>query len=448
MVNITDQLIDYLFQFSQSFFEDKEIAQVKRCLLDYIGVTFAGSCALGRKRDLLIEQFDCGLSESPVIGANMKVNVEGSAFINGISSHLLELDDGVRYGGIHLGAPIFSALLAVGELERIDSDHLIRGVLTGYEAGVRLAAALQPYHHNRGYHPTGTCGTIAAAVSLAIALGFSREELKLAFSHAALNASGTLKVLEDASDMKPVNVGNASLSAVMAICGARAGFDVPADVLSGDYGFISMMAGHYSEGTLLGKDTVPKIMKVYFKSLAGCRHCHSPIEALFEIKSNRGFLFDEIKEIKIRTYDYVIGKHDHKEVQGSASAKMSVPYSVAAAILFGKVQDEQFSSESISYVQSTDLMNRIQVVEDPELSKSVPEKRPAIVEISLLNGERLIARVDYPKGEPENPLTDSELEEKFRILAKQGNKSEEDIEQVIHCVWNLDTCLSNVYALL
>lgn len=86
----------------------------------------------------------------------------------------------------HLGAPIFSSLLSVAELESVDGNHLIRGILTGYEAGIRLAAAMQSHHHDRGYHPTGTCGTIGAAMALAIALRFSKKQLKLVFLHAAL----------------------------------------------------------------------------------------------------------------------------------------------------------------------------------------------------------------------------------------------------------------------
>ncbi|WP_353894440.1 MmgE/PrpD family protein [Proteinivorax hydrogeniformans] len=445
MYNLTERFINEMQIFSEVKFSDSTLNQAKRCLLDYLGVTYAGSFALGnKKRSLLLSQFDRGLKEASLIGFNKKVSVEGAAYINGVSGHVLELDDGVRFGGIHPGAPIISALLSLAEKEKISGQNLLKGIITGYETAIRIASAIQPFHHNRGYHPTGTCGTIGATVALAIALNFTNEQLKLAFTNAAVNASGTLKVIEGASEIKALNAGNASLNAVMAIHSARVGFKVPEDVLSGEKGFINMMAGEYDESLLLKENSEPEIEKVYFKLYSACRHCHSPIEAAFKIRKQKRIVPEEIKKIRIKTYRYVINKHDHTDILGTASAKMSIPYSVVIALLFGRAQDSEFSLEKIKDPSVLSTINKVEIIEDKELSKWVPERRPAIIEVTLYNGEKYKQQVDFPKGEPENPLTNQELEEKFKELAIYGGKSEDETYKIINCVLNLQNSLDDL----
>jgi 2-methylcitrate dehydratase PrpD len=445
ILNLTNRLITFLYNFSKRDFETEVRTQAKRCLLDYLGVTFAGSFALGEKLDLLIKQFDRGLHEAPVIGASKRVSFENAAYINGISSHLLELDDGVRFGGIHAGAPIFSALLALAETESISGEQLIRGIITGYEAAIRLASAMQPHHHDRGYHPTGTCGAIGATIALSVALNFTLEEMKTAFSSAAVNSAGTLKVLEGASELKPLNVSNAALNAIMAIHNARVGFMTPDDVLLGNSGLISMMAGDYSKSILLNPNKEPAIMNVYFKIFAACRHCHSPIEALLNIVRGFKILPEDIKSIKVKTYSYVMGKHDHKTVVSPASAKMSIPYSIAVALLYGSAHDEHFSYKTIQSPLVKEIIEKIEIIEDLELSKLVPNRRPSIVEVLLHNGDLYKEQVDFPKGEPENPLSNQELSEKFKMLMEIAGKSENTVEDIISIVFNLESSFVELY---
>ena len=438
-MNLTDSFIDYLYKFSNQSFDEDVVTQSKRCFLDYLGVTYAGKHALGTKLNLLLEQFSITEYSETEIDDNYQICSEHVAFINGLCSHFLELDDGSRFGGIHPGAPIFSSLLALIQFEDVNVTNFIKAIVTGYEAAIRLSAAIQPYHHNLGYHPTGTCGAIGAAIALSVALNFDKPKMKKAFTVAALTTSGSLKVLENASELKPINVGYAAKNAIMAIKIARVGLEIPEDVLGGKNGFVSMMANHIDQSLLLDIDTVPAIKKIYFKVYPACRHCHSPIEATIDIIKNKKFSIDDIKSIKVKTYNYVIGKHDHKEILGSASAKMSIPYCVSAAILFGAVGSKQFTLESIRNPRISDLINKVEVVEDYQLSKLVPRKRPATVEVTLKNDESYVKHVDFPRGEPENPVSNDELFEKFEELMKYTKISEEKINNLKRIIFELET---------
>ena len=273
--------------------------------------------------------------------------------------------------------------------------------------------------------------------------------MKNAIATAATSAYGTLKVIENNSDLKPFNVGRASLLGLLSSYTAKAGFEGPDDVFLGNTGFLNMMADKYDLHHLkMKKNDECRIKKVYFKKHAACRHCHSPIDATLKIKSKHSIEIGEIKEIRVRTYNLVIGKHDHSKVSSVSSAKMSIPFSVAITLLNGKAGIHEFSEKCIQDSSATSLMNKIRVIADDKLSALVPNVRSAIVEIITEDGKCYSEHVDHPKGEPENPLTDQELFDKFKSLASYANKTEEEAEKIIDCVMNLEDKLDELYPLL
>ena len=333
VVNLTDKIIEDLYSLSNENFSESISLQAKRCMLDYLGATFAGSFMLREKGNNLLNQFGETEGKSTVIGFNRKADIQTAVFINGLCSHVAELDDGVRFGMIHPGSPIFSALLPVAEKEKVKGPALLAGIITGYEAAVRTACAVQPSHYNCGYHPTGTCGTIGVAIGIAAMLGFSKSTMKDSLSSAVVSASGTLKVLEDGSELKPFNVARASVNGLLSTFMARTGFKGPDDSLSGSTGFFLMMSEKYDLSYMQKtNDGLLGIEKVYFKPYAACRHAHPAIEAVIKIKDNQGICIKDIDYIKVVTYRGVLGKHDHSKIFGVASAKMSIPYSVAVAL--------------------------------------------------------------------------------------------------------------------
>ncbi len=384
-----------------------------------------------------------------VIGYDKKTSIQSAAFLNGLSAHVAELDDGVRFGMYHPGSPTISALLAIAEKEQLKGKALISGIIVGYEASIRLACAIQPSHYEKGYHPTGTCGTIGAAIGIAALLSFTKSEMKDTLSAAVVSVSGTLKVLEDKSELKPLNIGRAASNGLVAAFFARSGFKGPNDALAGNTGFFEVMSDQFDLTCILScnnKDYA--INKVYFKPYAACRHTHSAIEAVLILNSKYNIKVKEIDEINVKTYHGIIGKHDHKHIHGISSAKMSIPFNVALAFITGSVDLKDFNSSTIQNNDVTSLTNKVNIIGDSEISKLIPTKRPAYVEIKTKEGQSYSERVDLPKGEPENPLTDSELEDKFTALSMYGGKTKKEISEIIDVVWDLENRLSDLYCLL
>jgi len=447
-INIADQFVEDLYALSHEDLPDSAVQQAKKCLLDYLGAAFAGSRMLHEKGEKLLSCFGSG-QDAAVIGFNRKAGIEASALVNGVSAHVAELDDGVRYGMIHPGAPVFSALLPLAEKEKVNGADFLKGVIIGYEAEVRLACAMQPSHYVRGFHPTSTCGTIGAAMGAAAMLGFSKIEMKDTLSAAAVSAAGMLKVIEDGSEIKPLNVGRAAVNALIAAFVAKAGFKGLEDVFSGELGFFAMMADAYDESKLHKIGGEPfAIEKGYVKPYAACRHVHPAIEAALKIKAERDVEVHLIREIRVITYCGVLGKHDHTFIRGAASAKMSIPYGLAVALITGKAGIDQFDDNHANNTEVLTLTKKVVVSADDEISARVPHQRAAIVEVQMSDGACYSERVDYPKGEPENPLSDDELRDKFTLLAKFSHKSAEDIQKIIHVVERTEEKMPDLFCLL
>ncbi|HRS09174.1 MAG TPA: MmgE/PrpD family protein [Bacteroidia bacterium] len=447
MENKTDRLIDHLYELKNSSFSADIINQVKRCLLDYLGVTFAGAKLLNEKVNSILDFSDGESNKITAIGLNRKTDIYTATLVNGLTSHVTELDDGSRYGAIHPGSPIFSALLPLAEKENTSAKDFINAVVLAYETAILLSSAIQPSHYNMGYHPTATCGSIGTAVGAATILGFNKKQFKDTFSAAAISASGTLKVIEDGSELKPYNAGNAALNGLMAAITAGSNFSGPEDVLSGDTGFLAMMAQENNFSNSFNHGT-PLINRVYVKPYAACRHAHPSIEAALIIKNTSQFNVNEIKKITIKTYKGIIGKHDTKKITNPYSAKMSIPFSVAVALIKGSAGINDFSDDNINDSNIISLTNKIFIEEDNELSALVPDKRVAIMEIDFGNNMILTERVDYPKGEPENPMTDAEINEKFQSLSNFSGKSQIASDGIINKVWNLEKEFINLFEFL
>jgi len=184
------------------------------------------------------------------------------------------------------------------------------------------------------------------------------------------------------------------------------------------------------------------IFKIYFKPYASCRHTHSPVEAALLIRDREKIDYREVEKIEVQTYKGVLGKHDHQQISGVASAKMSIPYSVAVAVKEGRAGLCEFTESLVEDEKLQDLTKRVSVTENKELSGLVPERRGAIVILTTRNGETYLQRIDYPKGEPENPFTMIDLESKFAMSARYGGISSERIEEMIFLNSNMENHFS------
>lgn len=448
-MNETKELCEFIIQLKQEEMPKEVTSVVKECILDYLGVTLAGAFEIEKQLNAYLDFFPDSSQESRVIGLQRRTSIEAAALMNGMSSHYFELDDGNRFGMVHLGAPILSALFSIIDVYNVPIKRFLQAVFVGYEVTIRLASAIQPMHKMKGFHATGTCGCIGAAVAVATALDIKNEYLENIISAAVASASGLLEMIEDTSQLKPFNAGKAAQNGITAALIGNAGFAGPQNALGGKRGFLNVMAEGVNRGWLSGesdKDYV--ILRIYRKPYASCRHCHPAVEAAISLRRMYDIKSEDIDEILISTYSLAVFGHDHTEIGSTGSATMSIPYSVAAAIVLNDGGIQSMSEEATHNPNILELTKKVHVNEKPEYSLLIPAKRIAQVSIRLKNGKMLTQKVIYPKGEPENPMTTKELQEKFIQMAMYAGKSRDYCTKVIQFTAQIENHFSELIEIL
>jgi 2-methylcitrate dehydratase PrpD len=414
---MTDQFVKNIINLGLKNHLESLNNAAKSVFLDYLCVKLAGAQIMRSQCQTLDEE----------LGNSMQCK----ALVNGIYAHVIELDDGHRVGMVHPGSPVISALLAVAEQYPVTQEDLLRGIIIGYEVTIRLACAVQPSHKLKFYHATGTCGTVGAAMGIAAMLGFDFEQTKSAFSAATTSAAGILEMIDGDTQMKPYNAGRAAMDGVTAAFIGKARFKSPVDALGGKRGFLKVMTDEPKLQYVTDfSGNKYMIESIYRKPYAACRHCHPSIEAALMLRDKKVFGLDEVKKIDVTTYKLAVEGHDHTMIEGSNSAKMSIPYSLAVALCTGKAGMDEFTDEHINDDFVLKMTEKVSVVANDELTALCPQKRVAIVTVKTDRGD-FVERVDYPKGEPENPLTMAELETKFRSLAVFGGLTSQECDEVI-----------------
>lgn len=425
-MNLTDKFVYRLVEKSQTI-PQVVIQQARKCLLDYLGVLIGGNRYLEERHPELI-------MSSP-----------SKVFLNGFAGHVLELDDGHRHGMMHLGASIVSAVFDVAEKERLKSEEVLRGIVMGYEVAVRCARAIQPGHKERGYHVSGTCGTIGSALGVAFACSYSEKQIRSTLACAVSSAAGVLEIQEQASELKPYNVGRAAMDGLFAAKIGRLAILGPDDVLGGKRGFLAALTDTPHPEFLTDFSNADYAIEgIYQKVHAACRHCHPAIDAVIDMRNDFRLTPEQIDIIEVHTYRLAVGSHDHTDIRGISSAKLSTPFSVALAIVKGSAGYADFNEESLEDYWVKTLTQKVHIIEDKELTQCSPAVRGAKVFVHLKDGSMCEASCMYPKGEPENPLSREELEDKFRGLAMYGGLTKEECDEVIYEIRKEDFDLNKI----
>jgi len=393
--------------------------------LDFVGVSM-GSLELATSPTTVPDLFASfgGQPQSRIFGRAAKVPAPSAAFANASIHHAIELDDTHSGASLHPGTAVIPAALALAEARRAGGRMLLRAMVLGYEVAVRLGRAVDPAaHYARGFHPTSTCGTFAAAVAAGIVLGLKEEPLAHALGIAGSFAAGNIEFLNDGSLTKRIQPGMAAWGGTVAALLAERGLTGPRDILEGRYGFLRGYSdaadpARLSEGLGLGF----ALMETGIKPHACCRYCQSPIDGVLALRAEHHIAPEAVEKITVGLVAQGVKNvaEDPERRRAPATvvdAQFSVYYCVAAALVCGNAFIEAFQPEQLMNPAIRALARKIEAVHDPSLEPFFPKEWPAWVTVRLRDGREVTARVRSAKGDPENPVTREEVRAKFRALA-------------------------------
>lgn len=350
-----------------------------------------------------------------VMGAS--ATVRAAALINGTAAHIVEVDDIYREAIYHPGAPTIAAALALAQAREVSGEAFLRAVVVGYEISTRIGAAMGRAHY-RYWHNTGTIGCFGAAAAAAEILGLDEVQFAHALATAATFAAGLQQAFRMDSMSKPLHAGRAAEAGVTAALAAAEGVTGSLDILEGDAGLGRAMSDgpDWQQALVtLGRDF--HITRITFKNHACCGHTFAPIDGALALLQQHGLHAGDIEKIDISTYRAALEVAGYENPATPAEARFSIKYTVAGALLHGSVRLAAFEPARMEDAGTRALMKRITLSVDPQLDAAFPGQRAARITMQLRDGRVLTHLQPTRKGDPEAPLTDSELEQKYMELA-------------------------------
>lgn len=400
------------------------VSDAKRAVLDWLGSALAGALEPpARMVQAVVATF--GKADDATIFGAGRSSAAGAALANGVASHILELDDVHKGSTLHGAAPIIPAALAVAEREGTDGQAFLLAVVLGYEAALRIGEAVNPSHY-RYWHPTGTAATFGAAVAAGSLLRLTSPQMLHALGSAGTQAAGLWEFNADGAMSKALHPGKAALNGVLAADLAHQGFTGATRILEGARGFLRAMSSAYDPTRITdGLGEQWKISENCYKLYSCCGHTHTAIDTALALRAELGWHGDEaltnVAALHLATYGpgYEIVKEMNPRTP--YQAKFSLAYVTAVALLEGWVGLEQFSPErfgvdGVVAPKVAALLPRMQITVDDALSARYPAAWPARLTLTLTDGRVFHGGSDYPRGNPENPVTTTALAEKFRSL--------------------------------
>ncbi|MFA7436607.1 MmgE/PrpD family protein [Castellaniella sp.] len=419
-------------------FSTEVMHAAKRVFLDWLAALYPGTQIAPATLLRQAWHDEIGYGRSRLPGVQNTAFAATAAWINGSASHAVELDDIFKDGLYHPGCPVIAAALAAGDQVQSSGVNFLHGIILGYEVSTRIAAAIQPAHY-RYFHTTGTVGCIGAASAAAAVLAPGNAQVALhAAATATSFASGLQQAFRSDAMTKALHAGHAAAVGVRAAQAAAQGVTGVADILDGPVGFGAALA-ESPDWSGIAEDLGEKfnITHMTHKVHACCGHTFAAIDAVLQLRGTHGLRAEEISRIEVYTYGVALEVVGNAEPVSDFEAKFSLPYVVCHALIEGGVDPTSFTPEKLADPEVRALMARVVLHEDHDLSAGFPQRRAARVHITRHDGTVLEHFSPHRKGDPEDPLSDADLDQKFLRLtsAVMGDKAAQALRDQ---VWDLD----------
>jgi 2-methylcitrate dehydratase PrpD len=414
-----------------------ECAQVR--LLDYLGTAFHASCAAPWRPMLKVLREYGQTAEATVIGERVKLPCAWAAMLNTYP----HMSEGSRTSGGHCAWIAMPAALALAERQSLRADvsgrEMLLAIVLAYEVMLRVGEAIYPAVHERGFHPTTVRGPLGSAVVASKLLGLDAEATVHALSIACSMGGG----LEAGASPWPFycfQTGRATEAGIWAALAAAAGLKGNENIL--EEGFLEAFGGRGDPETIVADlGGRPAIETTYIKVHFGCRHANAPVDTCLDLMRERRLDWREVEAIEVTTYPTALAICDRAGARTAAEAIYDMPTMVALAVVHGDASMRRFSEETIGSRAVQEVVKRITLRADPELEKDFPRKWPSAVEVRTKDGRVLTHSRDLPRGEPEDPFSTHEVEEKFHALASSalGEGPRRELLELIHTLPERDS---------
>jgi len=417
------------------------VYQAKRFLLDSVGCALGGYQQHDVKIALAVLDEIAASGPATVIGTGKRVDAVSASLANALMIRCMDYNDIYWKQDPSHPSDIFPAAMAACERKKSGGKELIVGFVLGHEFEMRFCEAAFPGIRERGWHHA----TLTAFVSPFVAgrgLRLSWEQIQHAVGisasrHCTLGAvtAGKLTMMKNTVD--PMATQSGMLAALL----AEKGYTGPEHVIDGKEGLVHCFGAEWRQNTLTdGLGESWRITLCGMKFFPTEALTHAPISAVLDLVKKNDLHPDQVAKVQIRSLARaadILSDPSKYDPHTKETADHSLPYVIAAALVDRQVTPAQFEMAKIMDPKIREQLKKVEVVADPEIERVFPALQRVVVMIRTTDGKEFTEQLDYPKGDPRNPLTDQEIEEKFSALA-DGVLSVKAQAKLKDAIWNLD----------
>lgn len=425
--NLSAHLANWVVATRYEHLQPAVLDAVTTFVVDHFGVVLAGTQKASSQ--IILETCRLWAPAEPactLVGRAERTSAPFAALVNGTTGHALELDDDHREGTQHPGVAVIPAAFAMAEALGSSGREFLLATALGYEIMIRMGEAHLGKSYLRGFHPTGTCGTIGAAVAAGKLLGLDAGQMRSAIGLAASQSAGLLTFRSNGAWNKRLHAGQAAMSGVICAELAKRDFRGPSESLLSPEGWLQAFA--YNEEfdvnfivDRLGEkwDLIENSIKVH----ACCRFAGPIVDATLETVLREDVKPEQVASVTVAMAKYPLTRSLIEPLERKLNptsvvdAQFSAPFAAAVSIVRRRAFVEEYSETGIRNPEVLAMARKVRWEVDPEAERLWPKRYPCQVTIKLTDGRSVSSRVEWPKGDPENPVSEPELRTKFLTLA-------------------------------
>lgn len=406
--------------------------EATRAILNWMGCAVGGSSHETLEIALRALRPFAGPGQAAVLGRRERIDVLHAALLNGISSHVFDFDDTHLKTIIHPAGPVASAALALAEYKPVSGADLVHAFILGVEVECRIGNAVYPNHYDVGWHITGTAGVFGAAAAAGKLLGLNEQQMIWALGIAGTQSSGFREMF--GTMCKSFHPGRAAQNGLASALLAQQDFTSSNQVLEAKRGFANVMSTKqdYTEITRdLGKTF--EVALDSYKPFACGIVIHPVIDGCIQLRNEHGLKAADIERIAVRVNPLVLELTGKKTPQVGLEGKFSVYHSAAVAIIHGAAGETEYGDAVVRDPTVIGVRDRVDAIAD----KTVHEAE-AFVSIVTKAGQKLDKHVKHAIGSLERPMSDADLDAKFRGLAN-AVLSKAETDRLLDLCWKVES---------
>ncbi len=382
-----------------------------RTWLNWVG------CAVGAARHASVESALAGLKEfapslqATILGRGEKIDMAGAALLNGISSHTFDFDDTHLKTIIHPAGPVASAVLALAETTGASGREVLDALVLGVDVSCRLGNMMYPQHYDRGWHITGSTGTIGAAAGCARLLKLDADRTQMALGIAASQPVGLRE--QFGTMTKPFHPGAAARAGLTSALLAKHGFTASKRALEAPRGYAQVVSTKTDWSEVTGElGTRFEISFNTYKPFACGIVIHPAIDACVQLREQHGVRAEDVERIELKVHSLVLELTGKKTPKDGLEGKFSVYHAASAGLIFGRAGEDEFDDHIVNRPDMLALRAKIQATVDDGIREDAVDATAI-----LKDGRRIHVAVEHAVGSMGKPLTDTQLEAKFTALS-------------------------------